>query len=82
MEQQIKDYQNKLEQSIVETQHTQAELTKVQEEKAISNDAINSLQQDLETLKAELQNRGMVLLLLLISVSCQPYRSNTKYGFK
>jgi chromosome segregation ATPase len=53
-EQQIKDYQNKLEQSTQNIQTIQLELTKFQEEKNSNEKIINSLKQDYEKLQNEL----------------------------
>jgi DNA repair exonuclease SbcCD ATPase subunit len=91
-EQQIKEYQTKLDQSNHDLQNIQSELTKLQEEKVYnekkSNDIINSLKQDherqYETLKTELtelQDRGLMILNSFFSISVLN-RSYTKYGIK
>ncbi len=58
MEQQTQEYQEKLEQADLAIQHLQSELQKLQEEKIKSNDTMNSLIQELERMKTELQHRG------------------------
>ncbi|CAF1050769.1 unnamed protein product [Adineta steineri] len=56
-DQQITEYQDKLEQANLKIQHIHDKLIKSEEEKTKSNDIITSLQHDLDTLKAELQNQ-------------------------
>ncbi len=56
-----------MEQADLTTQHLQSELEKLEEEKTNFNNTINSLTQDLETLKTELQDRGLIFCLSLIS---------------
>lgn len=74
-EQQIKEYQNKRDQAVRETQDLRTELTKVQEEKACSekqlNDSLNSIKQDFEqqiqTLKTqitELESQSLFIYFL------------------
>jgi peptidoglycan hydrolase CwlO-like protein len=58
LEQQTQEYQEKLEQADLAIQHLQSELQKLQEEKIKSNDTMNSLIQELERMKTELQHRG------------------------
>jgi multidrug resistance efflux pump len=76
-EQQIKEYQDNLEQASRETENIRIELAEVQEEKAsiekISHDTIESLKQDFEKqneiLKTELQDRGLMIVSSLITIS-------------
>jgi len=58
LEQQTQEYQEKLEQADLAIQHLQSELEKLQEEKTNFNDTMNSLIQELERMKTELQHRG------------------------
>jgi len=89
-EQKIKEYENNLNQAIRETQCIQGELEKLEQEKILhdnkSNQIINSLKQDHEILKSQLnefQNQGLVLLLLLLFLYRKFFnRSNTKYNLK
>ncbi|CAF2768032.1 unnamed protein product [Rotaria sp. Silwood2] len=55
-EQQIKDYQDKIEEAILGTDHIQNQLTELLEEKAKFDDTNKSLKQDIERLKIELQD--------------------------
>ncbi|CAF4009752.1 unnamed protein product, partial [Rotaria sordida] len=55
-EQQLKTYQDKLEQANLRTQHIQNQLVELQEEKIKIDDINNTLKQDIEKLKNELQN--------------------------
>ena len=61
-EQQIKEYETKLDQSTDEIERIRLELSKLQDEKVsceqTANDTINRLKQDYEILKTELQDRG------------------------
>ncbi|CAF3571315.1 unnamed protein product [Adineta steineri] len=56
-DQQITEYQDKLEQANLKIQHIHDKLIKSEEEKTKSNDIITSLQHDLDTLKTDLQNQ-------------------------
>jgi broad-specificity NMP kinase len=87
-EQQIKEYENNLNQAIRETQCIQGELEKLEQEKILHdnklNTIINLLKQDHEILKSQLnefQNQGLVLLLLFLYRKFFN-RSNTKYNLK
>ncbi|CAF3513773.1 unnamed protein product [Rotaria socialis] len=56
-EQQITDYENRIEQANLETQRVQIELAKFQEEQSKLNHTNNSLKLDVDRLKIELQER-------------------------
>ncbi len=82
-EQQITEYREKLEQADDTIQHLQSELEKLQAEKTNFKDTITSLTQNLETLKTELQDRGLILShSFILSLSHIHHRSNRKYGIK
>lgn len=89
-EQEIKDYQNKLDKTTHDFQNSQLELTKLQEEnnsnEKKSNETINTLKHDYDSLKNELnelQDRGLVSSFSLSLMFCFLLnRSYTKYGIK
>lgn len=62
---QITEYQEKLEQANLEIQRLYSEVEKIQIEKTESNGTIHSLSQNLEALKTELQNQGLLIHFLL-----------------
>ncbi len=64
-EQQIKDYQEKLE-------HLQSESENSQQEKHQVNDTIDALGQELQALRIELQDRGLIHSLLSFPFSYLP----------
>jgi len=81
-DQQIEEYQQKLEQANLEIQHLQSELEKLQEEKTNFNDTINTLTQDFETLKSELEDRGLIIPFFCISlyISIIDQTENTEFS--
>ncbi len=63
-DQQINEYEKKLEQANLQNQHLQSELEKLKEEKMNFNETINTITHDFETLKIELQNRGLMIFAI------------------
>ncbi len=80
-DQRIREYQDELEKANLKTQHIQAELVKLEEEKTKSDDTINSLQKDLDILKTEFQDQGLILFLwsMFLHIHCRSY---AKHGTK
>lgn len=68
-DQQITEYQDKLEQAHLKTEHIQAELVKLHEEKTKSAHTLNSLQQELTTLRSQLDDQSLIIFLYSICLS-------------
>jgi uncharacterized coiled-coil DUF342 family protein len=56
----MKDYREKLEEANLKIEQLQSQSTNSQDEKHQFNDTIDALSQELQALKTELQDRGLI----------------------
>jgi F0F1-type ATP synthase membrane subunit b/b' len=80
--QQITEYEKRLEQADLHSQQLQSELEKLREEKINFNETIHTITHDLETLKIELQNRGLMTFSYILFFIFLIDRNDTEYKSK